>query len=155
RPGSPTCDHQHRKNGSHVTLNGSSSVGLDGRGLIKPYRNRRGQPTSVGLPAGVPAAMRTPLILLLVHGKWSATPGTLNHRGHPMRYLICLLLGLTCVTGGRAQQPAANTWVKLDKATVVGKRWDVPLGFAPDLKRFAVLGGRTTWADYKKPRSYD
>src|SRR5262249_28321866 len=38
---------------------------------------------------------------------------------------------------------------------VVGRRWDVPLGYDPDSKRFLVLGGRTTWADYKQPRSHD
>ena len=48
-----------------------------------------------------------------------------------------------------------NTWTKLDKAVTAGRRWDVPLSYDPAQKRFLVLGGRTTWADYKKPRSYD
>lgn len=49
----------------------------------------------------------------------------------------------------------ANTWTKLDKAVMVGRRWDVPLGYDPGLKRFIVLGGRSNFADYRKPRSYD
>ena len=32
---------------------------------------------------------------------------------------------------------------------------EVNLGYSPELDRFMVLGGRTTWADYKQPRSYD
>lgn len=48
-----------------------------------------------------------------------------------------------------------NTWTKLDKATIEGRRWDIPLGYDAFAKRFMVLGGRSTWADYKKPRSYD
>jgi hypothetical protein len=31
----------------------------------------------------------------------------------------------------------------------------VPLGYASGLKRFIILGGRSTFADYRKPRSYD
>ena len=54
-----------------------------------------------------------------------------------------------------AAEPSPNTWVKLDKADVEGRRHDVPLGYSPDLKRFLVLGGRTSFDDYKKPRSYD
>src|SRR5262245_22635684 len=49
----------------------------------------------------------------------------------------------------------SNTWTKLDKATIVGKRWDVPLGYDPIAKRFIILGGRSSYADYRKPRSYD
>ncbi|HKB35385.1 MAG TPA: hypothetical protein VKD72_02960 [Gemmataceae bacterium] len=45
--------------------------------------------------------------------------------------------------------------MRLEKTEVVGRRWDVPLGYDPDSKRFLVLGGRTTWADYKQPRSHD
>ncbi|HEX3147481.1 MAG TPA: kelch repeat-containing protein [Gemmataceae bacterium] len=49
---------------------------------------------------------------------------------------------------------AANTWVKTD-AVIEGQRWDVPVGYDPAAQRFLVLGGRTAWADYKKPRPYD
>jgi hypothetical protein len=70
------------------------------------------------------------------------------------------LLGLFAAAIVGAAEPAAataarNTWVKLEKATLTGQRWDVPLGYAPDLQRFLVLGGRTSWAEYKKPRPYD
>src|SRR5687767_2222484 len=53
-----------------------------------------------------------------------------------------------------AAEPEANTWVKSD-AVVEGRRWDVPVGFDPASRRFLVLGGRTSWGDYKKPRPYD
>src|SRR5579884_4159200 len=48
-----------------------------------------------------------------------------------------------------------NTWTKLDQAALVGRRWDVPLGYAPEQQRFIILGGRSASADYRKPRSYD
>jgi hypothetical protein len=64
--------------------------------------------------------------------------------------LLVLSLALTPASAG-----APNTWTKLDKAAIIGRRWDVPLGYAPDLKRFIVLGGRSSYADYRKPRSYD
>ncbi len=72
-----------------------------------------------------------------------------------MHALTLFLVGalsnnLTAANGG-----AANTWTKLDKAAIAGRRWDVPLGYAPELKRFIILGGRSTYADYRKPRSYD
>jgi len=54
-----------------------------------------------------------------------------------------------------APADSPNIWKKLEKAEIVGRRWDVPLGYAPSLKRFIVLGGRSAFADYRKPRSYD
>ena len=30
----------------------------------------------------------------------------------------------------------ANAWVKLEKGTLTGQRWDVPLGYGPEAKRF-------------------
>lgn len=54
-----------------------------------------------------------------------------------------------------AGEPAPNTWHKLEQAIIDGRRWDVPVGYAPELQRFMVLGGRITFADAKKPRSYD
>ena len=48
-----------------------------------------------------------------------------------------------------------NVWVKIEGGAIEGRRWDVPLGYSPDLKRFFVLGGRTDSANYKKPRPYD
>lgn len=48
-----------------------------------------------------------------------------------------------------------NTWVKIDGGAIEGRRWDVPLAYSPELKRFLVLGGRTDQANYKKERPYD
>ena len=70
-----------------------------------------------------------------------------------MRFLLALALPF--VAAGFAPAGAPNTWTKLDKATILGKRWDVPLGDDPDARRFLVLGGRSSYGDYRKPRSYD
>lgn len=70
---------------------------------------------------------------------------------HTRSSILLLLLSSVAV----AADPGPNTWTKLDKAVIEGRRWDVPLGYSSDLKRFIVLGGRTSWADYKMPRSYD
>jgi len=70
-----------------------------------------------------------------------------------MRNLMLFLAGVLATTGA-PDKGTANTWTKLDKE-IAGRRWDVPLGYAPGLKRFIVLGGRSTYADYRKPRSYD
>lgn len=70
-----------------------------------------------------------------------------------MRFSITALL--TLFIANIALAGAANTWTKLDAAQIVGRRWDVPLGYDPGLKRFIVLGGRSSYADYRKPRSYD
>jgi hypothetical protein len=63
--------------------------------------------------------------------------------------LFCILL----VSSAQAAEP--NTWVRFQDAQIEGRRWDVPVGYSPELKRFMVLGGRIAWADVKKPRSYD
>src|SRR5262249_4256574 len=68
----------------------------------------------------------------------------------PHRALCPLLLLVSPLLA----QPA-NIWTKHDKAAVVGRRWDVPLGYAPGMKRFLVLGGRVSYADARKERSYD
>lgn len=47
-----------------------------------------------------------------------------------------------------------HVWTKSD-AAIEGRRWDVPVGYDPAAKRFLVLGGRTSWGDYKKSRPYD
>src|SRR5262249_7562125 len=63
---------------------------------------------------------------------------------------------LLAAKGEPAAAPeASNSWIKLEKATLTGQRWDIPLGYAPNLKRFLILGGRTSWAEYKKPRPFD
>lgn len=69
--------------------------------------------------------------------------------------VVVLLTGLNHGYQAIAAEAAANTWTKLEKAAIEGRRWDVPLGYSPELKRFLVLGGRITYADAKKPRSYD
>ena len=70
-----------------------------------------------------------------------------------MRSLTVGLIGL--VAANIAHAGAPNTWAKLDPAVIAGRRWDVPLGYDPVAKRFIVLGGRSGYADYRKPRSYD
>src|SRR5205807_3251521 len=70
-----------------------------------------------------------------------------------MRYFTLVIISLSAANVAHAG--AANTWTKLDAAQIVGRRWDVPLGYDPAAKRFIVLGGRSSYADYKKPRSYD
>ena len=70
-----------------------------------------------------------------------------------MRTLV-LLASTVLVPRAGAAEPAANTWAKTD-AVIEGRRWDVPLGFDPVAKRFTVLGGRTSWGEYKKPRPFD
>jgi hypothetical protein len=72
------------------------------------------------------------------------------------RAVICWALALFLSGLATAQDaPAPNRWVKLGKAVIEGRRWDVPVGYSPELKRFLVLGGRITYADARKPRSYD
>jgi hypothetical protein len=48
-----------------------------------------------------------------------------------------------------------NVWQRLEQATITGERWDIPVGYSSDMKKFLVLGGRTSWAKYKQPRPYD
>lgn len=72
-----------------------------------------------------------------------------------MHHALFLLVTFLSADFAIDRSGAPNTWMKLDKATFVGRRWDVPLGYAPELKRFIVLGGRSAYADYRKPRSYD
>lgn len=58
--------------------------------------------------------------------------------------------------GASDHRPAdTNVWHKLESAVIEGRRYETPLGYSPELKRFLVLGGRTNWAEYKKPRSFD
>ena len=68
-----------------------------------------------------------------------------------MRTLACVLL-LLCITSSHAQ---TNTWQLLDAAKIEGRRSETPLGYSPHLKKFLVLGGRTNYGEYKKPRSFD
>jgi Galactose oxidase, central domain len=68
--------------------------------------------------------------------------------------MLCLVGALSTDIAAQNIGPA-NTWTRLDRAAISGRRWDVPLGYAPGLKRFIILGGRSSYADYRKPRSYD
>lgn len=69
------------------------------------------------------------------------------------RRVHAVLAGLFLATAASAAEPA-NTWTRTE-AVIEGRRWDVPLGYDPVAKRFLVLGGRTSWGDYQKPRPYD
>src|SRR5204862_6775187 len=87
-----------------------------------------------------------------------AFPSSARQRGQPMSQQVVYSWTLVlCFSGPISAQdaPVPNTWTKLDKAIIEGRRWDVPVGYSPELKRFLVLGGRITFADAKKPRSYD
>ena len=70
-----------------------------------------------------------------------------------VRNLLVLFFVVILAHVARGAEP--NHWSKLDKATIEGPRFDVPIGYSPDLKRFLVLGGRTHSGEYKKPRPYD
>jgi hypothetical protein len=65
------------------------------------------------------------------------------------------LLATALASVSTAQDFRPNTWFKIENGVIEGNRWDVPLGWWPEGKRFVVLGGRSSFADYKKPRSYD
>src|SRR5690349_2164112 len=71
------------------------------------------------------------------------------------RFLGVVILVAALAIRATAANPGGNEWLRLEKAEIVGKRWDVPLGHDPGAKHFVILGGRTNFADYKKPRSYD
>ena len=72
-----------------------------------------------------------------------------------MHDVMLFLAGVLSTSVAPDNNAAANTWRKLDRAVIAGQRTDVPLGYAPGLDRFILLGGRSTYADYRKPRSYD
>src|SRR5262245_17111442 len=72
----------------------------------------------------------------------------------PRRARLPLIVALLFPAALPAAEPEANVWVKSD-AVIEGRRWDVAVGYDPAATRFTVLGGRTSWGDYKKPRSYD
>jgi hypothetical protein len=70
--------------------------------------------------------------------------------------LVCGTVAAASSIAARAEDaPRSNRWTRLDKADIEGRRWDVPVGYSPELKRFLVLGGRISFADAKKPRSFD
>lgn len=71
------------------------------------------------------------------------------------RFSLPLAALLLLSVSARAEPPA-NDWTRLEQGDLPGQRWDVPLGYARELNRFLVLGGRTSWGEYRKePRPYD
>ncbi len=66
-----------------------------------------------------------------------------------------LIVLATLVLAWPERAQPASPWVLAGKATVAGQRWDIPLGYDPGQKRFVILGGRTSFAEYRKPRPYD
>jgi hypothetical protein len=74
---------------------------------------------------------------------------TLTRFSLPLAVLL-LLSAPAC-----AELPA-NVWHHVERGDIPGQRWDIPLGYAPEINRFLVLGGRTSWNEYRKgPRPYD
>ncbi|QDU25535.1 hypothetical protein ETAA8_06040 [Anatilimnocola aggregata] len=72
--------------------------------------------------------------------------------------LLVLIVGFGQSTVLRAEEGtkvAPNVWQKLEQATITGRRYETPIGYSPELKRFLVLGGRISWGENKKARSYD
>ncbi len=70
------------------------------------------------------------------------------------RGILPLLLVFVAFTSSAAEPPAANVWSQVAPA-IAGQRSDIPLGVAGPDGPLLVLGGRTSWAEYKKPRPYD
>ncbi|HKI34991.1 MAG TPA: hypothetical protein VKA46_24255 [Gemmataceae bacterium] len=62
------------------------------------------------------------------------------------RFSLPLAAILLLSVSARAEPPA-NDWTRLEQGDISGQRWDVPLGYAPGLNRFIVLGGRLTDAE--------
>ena len=71
--------------------------------------------------------------------------------------VLLILAATVALPPARGAEPAlpANTWQRLDDAVITGQRYDIPLGYVPALKQFLVLGGRTNYGEYRKPRPYD
>src|SRR4051812_16966638 len=72
-----------------------------------------------------------------------------------MRRILATCTLVLLLSPARPQAAEPNTWVKVEGGAIEGRRWDVPLAYSPDLKRFLVLGGRVTSVDAKKERHYD
>ena len=71
------------------------------------------------------------------------------------RFLLPLAALLLLSAPARTELPV-NVWHHIERGDIPGRRWDVPLAYAPKVDRFLVLGGRTSWAEYRKgPRPYD
>ena len=70
-----------------------------------------------------------------------------------MRYLVAIIVLFPITQSIYAGEP--NAWTKLPKAEIIGQRSDIPLGYDSIARRFVILGGRTNYGNYRKPRSYD
>ena len=71
-----------------------------------------------------------------------------------MRFHFAIpFIGFLFTSALHAGEP--NVWTKLPKAEIIGQRSDIPLGYDSIAKRFVILGGRTNYGNYRKPRSYD
>ncbi len=71
-----------------------------------------------------------------------------------MRLIFALWLILVALPLVAAEPLAPNSWKQVAEP-LVGQRWDVPLGVAGPSGPLLVLGGRTSWGEYQKPRPYD
>src|SRR5262245_58561846 len=76
-------------------------------------------------------------------------------RGKLLIPFFLLLIAAPAHGDDRKAAPAANTWVRLDKARI-GPRGDPALVYDPVGKRFLVLGGGIPWPVYaKQPHPFD
>jgi hypothetical protein len=67
------------------------------------------------------------------------------------RVAYCWTLPLLLAGSAAAQDvPVANSWTRLDKAAIEGRRWDVPVGYSPELKRFIYDTANDRWAMIKR-----
>ena len=71
-----------------------------------------------------------------------------------MRLIASLGFMLVALPLVAAEPMAPNRWKKVAEP-LDGQRWDVPLGVAGPAGPLLVLGGRTSWGEYKKTRPYD
>src|SRR5262249_27831889 len=66
------------------------------------------------------------------------------------------LAALLLLSGSAHAELTGNVWYRVEHGDIPGQRWDIPLGYAPGEKGFLILGGRTSWGEYRKgPRPYD
>jgi len=72
-----------------------------------------------------------------------------------LRHGLLIVVAYCGVVRGGEVASAKHTWHKLSGGAVLGQRTDIPLGYSPALKQFLILGGRTHFGEYRKPRSYD
>src|SRR5262249_4074619 len=107
-------------------------------------RRRNPVPAACGPPGDVGQQDQPPV----------PTTGEAMNRSAPAAVFAFLLAVAVGPPAAPAAEPAANTWARSD-AVIDGRRWDVPVGYDPAAKQFVVLGGRSTLADYRRPRSYD